>query len=112
MDSKYYSIQEEILSDDNITREQMGVKLREALEEELAHPEIYSDWIVSHYNSSAEYLSDYVICEPEASEEEIFFYYEEARKESELFRKYGYEHYADWIMEIADNAVETWKKAG
>lgn len=101
--SVYYQKQEKLVDmhfDHKITEDELDEKLLEALEEELAHPEIYGTWLVYHYNSAAETLADGE-CDGEIAEKLNKI----AQREAEIFEKYGYKNVADRIRRDAASGM-------
>lgn len=100
LNSKYYDKQAEILDNDKLTKEQKYERMLVILEEELAHPDIYSDWIVSHYGSAAEYLVENSYCCHLVEElGEIPEMVRLAKREIEVFKKYDREMAARFMEE-------------
>ena len=109
-DSQYYGRQSEILErwyDRKITEAERDEQLLAALEEELAHPEIYGLWLVGHFNSAAEYLSENSQgCYLKSELDKIPGLVKTAKKEIEIFKKYGHKGTADWMADELNEFFE------
>lgn len=64
------------------------------LENELAHPELFGNWLKAHYASAIEQVFD---SEEDKTKEEWIKAIEMSKEESGLFRKYGCNVTADMI---------------
>ena len=99
--SKYYGILEKLINL-GLSQRLIAKMALDALEEELAHPEIYGDWLTNHYNSTAEYLA--YDCDLH-EEEHVYEMIETARREIEIFAKYGYEQIAAEMHEMLEPVI-------
>ncbi len=119
-DSKFYDRQREVVElweNGSITPSDRDERILKALEHELRHPELYGTWLLSHFNSTAEFMNENVYWIEDYfnqfGEDPLASMVEVANREIEIFEKYAVESkYGRFMAGVLQEALGRLRERG